>query len=172
VFFTLYDLGLLFFLPSAVLSIYYDFRYRGVPFKAYIPAGVGMVTCVYYVLSKLPQLWEYLTLQIIAISTIAIVMHMMTLAGNDDMIFMITLSGIFLGVGFIVVGSAIILLLHLIYRRLKRLTDNPYSDKYSYYPYPACGFMGIMLIIFVIITFVFFVYGVPICGNLCGPQWF
>jgi hypothetical protein len=160
--FALYQYALLLYLPSAILGFYYDWRYRGAPFKVFIPGAIGGVMMLYYVLSYVPQLWLIYAAQIAALSACGVSLFVSKLAGNDDMLWMITLSMIFFGASFVFVVGAIILFIHLIYRRINKLHDNPYSDRYSrFYPYPMVAYMGVGVVMYMLFS-LFFSLPVPL----------
>jgi hypothetical protein len=153
---SLYNYSLLLYLPSAVLGFYYDWKYRGAPFRVFVPAAVGGLATIYYVVTALPQIGAFYFAQIAALSLIAAAIYIFGLAGGDDMIWMITLSMIFAGASFIFVAGAILLFGHKIYRSIRRLHDNPYKDRYPrFYPYPMVAYMAVGLVAYTIFSFIF-----------------
>jgi hypothetical protein len=157
---SLYNWALLLYLPSALLGFWYDWKFRGAPFRVFIPGIAGGIGIVYYVFSSLPQLMLFYLAQTIVLSSIGILIYMLGLGGNDDMIWMITLALTSFGAPFIFVGGAIILVMHKIYRSIYHLHDNPYANRYPrFYPYPMVAYMATALVVYIVAAFVFLYFG-------------
>ena len=144
------------YIPSALMNVYFDFKFRGAPFKTFIFSGVGGVLAAYYVLSTLPQLWPYLAAQVIAINVIGFMLWRLGIAGNDDFVAFAVVSPLLLGGAFIIVAAAILLPIHKIYRNLRHLRDNPYASKYPNlnFAWPFDGYVGVLTVFYALFVLI------------------